>query len=116
MVARCPPPASSTSVTLVSPIDLPEPSSTVPRSPPRYDWLHDAAANSAAQKIVFAVIYTSPPEGICFFVGQALPPANPIRTKAWQADPEGTPPAPPNLPVNPELATPAASSARRYTS
>src|ERR1019366_2997014 len=60
MVARCPPPASSTSVTLVSPIDLPEPSSTVPRSPPRYDWLHDATANSAAQKIVFAVIYTSP--------------------------------------------------------
>jgi hypothetical protein len=34
MVARCPPPASSTSVTLASPIDLPEPSRTVPRTPP----------------------------------------------------------------------------------
>src|ERR1017187_8895749 len=60
MVARCPPPASSTSVTLTSPMDLPEPSSTVPRTPPRYDWLDAAPANNKAQRIVFAVIYVTP--------------------------------------------------------
>src|ERR1039458_8963122 len=75
MVARCPPPASSTSVTLTSPMDLPEPSSTVPRTPPRYDWLHDAPVNNKAQRIVFAVIYVSP----------CLPQLPLIRLRAGQA-------------------------------
>src|SRR4051794_13369410 len=60
MVARCVPPASSTSVTLTSPIDLPEPSRTVPRTPPKYDWHHAAPVNKTAQNIVFTVIYVSP--------------------------------------------------------